>query len=198
MNVFLDNFALTYPFSFHRNWKKRRAKRKRRDKSLRKNEGKGIGNVIAREESESGNEKKSARRRKKENAIETETKREKETEIVIERESVKRRETVGETIARIGVDQGRKVETEIERGNVSGNEKGKETEKKRKKGTERKMKKKLMSDGNSKENCVKRRLRTKSVLKIGRSERGKKLETMKRKLSERKKNAEIWQKKQND
>lgn len=76
---------------------------------MRKNEGKGIGNVIAREESESGNEKKSARRRKKENAIETETKREKETEIVIERESVKRRETVGETIARIGVDQGKSI-----------------------------------------------------------------------------------------
>ncbi|KAG8534546.1 hypothetical protein GDO81_019185, partial [Engystomops pustulosus] len=138
-----------------------------------------------------GNKTKSVRRRKRESEIGKETKieREIETETVIETEIAKRTETAGEITVRTEADQGKKVETGIETENVSGNEKG--TEKKRKKGTEKKMKKKLMSGENLKENCGKKKLHTKSVLKTGRSEKGKKLENMKRKLSERRKNAEI-------
>lgn len=207
-----------------RNWKKRKAKRRKKDRKLRKNGEKERGSVKGNEKGENGNEKgkenvNEKRRRNgsgNENGIGIVTGQKREIEIGIESEIGTEIGKGAQIGIRIGVDQEKRVEivkgnesgkekerengNEKENENVKENEKGNENarERKTRNEIEKRMRKMLMNEENLKENSEKKKLLIKSVLKIGKSENGRRPENMRKRLKGKKKEEEKWQKKLND
>jgi len=93
-------------------------------------------------------------------------------------------------------ENGNEKENESERESEKGN--GNERERKTRSVTEKKMKKMLTNEGNLKENSEKKKLLTKSALRIGKSENGRKPGSMRKRPKEKKKEEEKWQKKLKD
>lgn len=108
----------------------------------------------------------------------------------------KRAETVKGNGSGNEKESGNGSENENARESESGN--GSERGRRTRSETEKKMRKMHMSEGSLKENSARKKLLIKSALKIGKSGNGRKLGNMKRRLKEKKKGEERWQRKLSD